>query len=242
MSDSVVFISDLHLEAARPQLTHLFKKLLLNQARNAKALYILGDFFEVWVGDDDITSLYEEVAAALREYAAKGTSVYVMHGNRDFLMGARFAQMAHCQLIPDPFVINLNGQTLVLTHGDLLCTDDKSHILFRRFVQHSWTKFLFLHLPLFIRKLIAKRLRRISQKRTRHLQDYVMDVNHQAVMDLMQDKKAQLLIHGHTHKAKIHKISLPQGSAKRIVLDAWHDKGNALIVHTSGEIETIDIT
>lgn len=239
MSDAVVFISDLHLEDARPHLTQLFKKLLANQAKGAKALYILGDFFEVWVGDDDLTPLYEEIANALKEYAQKGTHIYLMHGNRDFLIGKKFAQKANCELISDPTLIDLHGQSVLLTHGDLLCTDDHRHLRFRSIAQHPWIKFLFLHLPLFTRKLIAKRLRHMSQQRVRKLDSYVMDANPKTVIDLMQKYKTNLLIHGHTHRAKIHDIPLSQGLGKRIVLDAWHDQAHALIINASGEMENI---
>lgn len=219
------FISDLHLQAAQPALTDLFLRFLAMQMDDVEALYILGDFFEAWIGDDDESEFITKIKQALKQVASRGVEIYLMAGNRDFLLGQRFAQAAGCHLLSDPTVIDLYGQHILLTHGDVLCSDDVKHQKFRRLTQNSLVKSLFLALPLSWRRNIATQIRRKSQARTQSLAMNIMDVNQSTVQSFLNHFAVPQLIHGHTHRAGIHQWD----GGKRIVLGAWSDhQGNAL--------------
>jgi UDP-2,3-diacylglucosamine hydrolase len=223
-----LFISDLHLDPQRPEITRLFLGFLEKRGRAAGCLYILGDLFEAWVGDDDDSPLAGAVCAGLRDCAGSGTPVYVMHGNRDFLLGNAFATASGCTLLADPAVIDLYGQATLLMHGDLLCSDDTEYLAFRDRVRESRWQQAFLDKPLAERRQIALQLRETSIERTQGKPDSIMDVNPQTVVDTMKRHAVQRLIHGHTHRPGVHNLMVNGKPAQRLVLGDWYEQGSVL--------------
>lgn len=235
-----LFISDLHLEPKRPDITNTFLHFLTQQAQQADALYILGDFFEVWIGDDEKSAFHQTIINALKQLTANGLPVYFMRGNRDFLIGEAFIQATGCRFLPDPTLIDLYGEKILLTHGDALCTSDYKHQRFRKYAQNPKYNRFFLCLPLFIRRTIAKWIRGASQKHTAKTSYTVMDVSQTAVEKQMCEKNVALLIHGHTHRPTIHEFLLDKKLARRVVLHDWHNRGGVLIYKESGEISLVE--
>ncbi len=223
-----LFVSDLHLDDSRPTITSLFLDFLQGSARQAEALYILGDLFEVWIGDDDSSTPNPEVISGLHQLTRSGTPVYLMHGNRDFLMGHEFSSSSGCTLISDPTIIDLYGTPTLLMHGDTLCTDDKDYIEFRAMVRNPDWKKEFLGKPLQERKDIAKRLRNESKTSTQNKSIETMDVNQKSVEQVLKEYRAQHMIHGHTHRPDTHKFILNTKPAQRIVLGDWYRNGSVL--------------
>ncbi|HSC80582.1 MAG TPA: UDP-2,3-diacylglucosamine diphosphatase [Chitinolyticbacter sp.] len=214
-----LFISDLHLSPADPATAHAFVRFLADTAREAEALYILGDLFEVWIGDDQLhETFYADVARQLGAIADGGVAVYFMAGNRDFLCSERFASAAGLTLLADPTVATLADQRLLLTHGDALCTDDASYQRFRRIVRHPLTQWLWLRLPYRWRIRQAAQIRDQSSSMNRSKAAYIMDVNPDAVAKLMRERHCDTLIHGHTHRPARHAVS----AGTRWVLPDWH--------------------
>src|SRR5579864_3033183 len=183
---ATLFISDIHLSATRPDITDFFLRFLQGPAMQADAVYILGDLFEAWIGDDEQTELHRTIADALHTVTRVGVPIYFMHGNRDFLLGQEFADLAGCTLLPDPIVINLYDTPTLLTHGDLLCTDDKSYLRYRYWVRKTLCQRLFLGLPLQWRQAIAERLRIASQRHIGSVAKQVMDVTETEVARMME--------------------------------------------------------
>ena len=239
MSKHTLFISDLHLQASQPEITHIFQNFTENQARKAEAIYILGDLFEAWLGDDDNTEFNYYIKSLLKSLTLTGIPVYIMPGNRDFLLGQNFLEQTGCTIIPDPLKIQLYGKTVLLKHGDDLCTNDIKHIQFRNKTRNKYIQKLFLFLPLFIRHWLAKKIRKISTESNYNKPMDIMDVNSQAVEQAMEKAQVNQLIHGHTHRPAVHNIQINNQLAERIVLAAWHEQGNALIYWDSGEHELI---
>lgn len=234
-----LFISDLHLSAERPAPTALFLNFLHERASRAHALYILGDLFEVWIGDDAIHPAYSPVLNALRELTAR-VPVYVMHGNRDFLMGDAFAQVSGCRLLAEPAVINLNGQRTLLMHGDVLCTDDVEYQRFRTQVRDPETQRQFLGMTVEQRIATARQFRDASRERNRYKAEEIMDVNQDAVAETMRTHDVRLLIHGHTHRPGIHAFDLDDRRAHRIVLGDWYEQGSVLVCNEGNHcLETL---
>jgi UDP-2,3-diacylglucosamine hydrolase len=231
-----LFISDLHLEPERPDITTNFLSFLKNQAPKSDALYILGDLFEVWVGDDHLSEFNQSIINALRNLSDSGLPIYFMRGNRDFLISETFIKASGCRFLEDPTKINLYGTPILLTHGDLLCTDDYKHQAFRKYTQNPKFHRYFLALPLSLRLWIAKIIRRSSKKHTRTISYAHLDVTQQAVDKLMSQYNVRLLIHGHTHRPAIHVLN--HGS-HRIVLGDWHQHGSALVYDETGDYELI---
>lgn len=225
---TTLFVSDIHLNGAQPAVTTQFVAFLRTTARTAEHLYILGDLFEFWIGDDDADPTYAQVQDELRALTAAGVPCSVMHGNRDFLLGRQFCARTGCQLIEDGTVITLYGQPILLTHGDLLCTDDRSYQRLRRIVRNPLVQWVFKCLPLARREKIAARIRAGSQMHTRQAAADIMDVNAAAVDRAFEHAGVQLMIHGHTHRPAIHQH--PAGTAMRIriVLGDWHTQGSVL--------------
>lgn len=229
------FISDLHLSASKPHLSEIFLKFLSNDAKKADALYILGDLFETWLGDDNRDPHDVRIIEALAEFSETGIPLYFMHGNRDFLIGERFTVESHCQLLQDPVIVQLYNNRVLLTHGDLLCTLDQKYQRFRKFVRHPLIKKLFLSYPLSWRRSIANFLRTKAASRNipppppSNGGDRKWDVTSEAVYDMLREHKSFILIHGHTHKPGIHDFILDNQPAKRIVLGDWGDAGSVLI-------------
>jgi UDP-2,3-diacylglucosamine hydrolase len=223
-----LFVSDLHLDPERPEITALFLDFLAARGGQADALYILGDLFEAWVGDDDDSELNQAVCQALARCAAAGTGVFVMHGNRDFLLGAGFARQAHCTLLDDPARIDLYDTPTLLMHGDLLCTDDTEYQAFRRQARSAaWQREL-LARPLAERRAIASEMRRVSREKTGGKPESIMDVNAGAITARMQEHGTARLIHGHTHRPGVHDLVIDGQPAQRIVLGDWYAQGSVL--------------
>ncbi len=235
------FISDLHLSANRPELTQLFLKFLADDLKNADALYILGDLFEMWIGDDNTDPHNQQVMDALAHCSQSGIPLYFMHGNRDFLIGNTFAQKTQCVLLKDPSVVLIQNEPVLLTHGDLLCTLDTRYQRFRRFVRQPWVQVLFLKLPLSWRQKIAKRLRQHSSRpkmlggaeTIKKTEPRHWDVALNTVFEFLRTHQTTTLIHGHTHKPKIHEFLLDNHPAKRIVLGDWGKTGSVLCFSTN---------
>ncbi len=209
-------------------MTAALLSFLQGEARRADALYVLGDLFEFWIGDDDPNPLHDQVADAFAALASAGVPLYFVHGNRDFLLGPAFARRAGMTLLGDPSVIELYGQRTLLMHGDLLCTLDVDYQRFRRVTGWRWLRWLFLHLPLARRQRIARQLRGNSQKENAGKAQSIMDVTEAAVHQAMRQHHCTLLIHGHTHRPAIHDFSLDGQPARRIVLGDWFEQGSVL--------------
>ncbi|WP_313654504.1 UDP-2,3-diacylglucosamine diphosphatase [Pantoea sp.] len=226
-----LFIADLHLCQEEPAITAGFLHFLAREAPHCDALYILGDLFEAWIGDDDPNPLHQQVADALR---ALPVPVYFIHGNRDFLLGRRFACASNMTLLPEEQVLTLYGQRVLIMHGDTLCTDDAGYLRFRAKVHKPWIQRLFLALPLRIRKRIAARMRADSKQANQHKSQSIMDVNPDAVISALLRQQVALLIHGHTHRPAIHTLEVQGETAQRAVLGAWHERGSMIQLDASG--------
>lgn len=223
-----LFISDLHLSPTRPDITTAFLDFLKTTAKNAKALYILGDFFDAWIGDDDDTAEYIAITTALRRYSENHT-VYFMHGNRDFLIGKEFAKNAGLTLLSDPHLIDINGTPTLLMHGDSLCTKDKEYMAFREMVRDPQWQQTILEKPLLERRAIAEHIRSTSESMNSLKANDIMDVTPEEVINIMTEHSSQRLIHGHTHRPARHELTINNKPAERIVLGDWHDHGWYLI-------------
>lgn len=231
---SVLFISDLHLEAERPDITRAFLHFLATRARTAEALYILGDFFEAWIGDDGMDEFQHSIARALRELSDTGTRIFLMHGNRDFLIGQAFCREAGCTLLRDPSLIDLDGEKILLMHGDSLCTLDVAYMKLRRWLRNPLTLFILRSLPLATRHKLARKLRKESRAQTRMKASEIVDVTPAEVERIMRDKGVRILIHGHTHRPAVHELEIDGRPARRIVLGDWDRQGWALEADEQG--------
>jgi len=229
-----LFISDLHLETGRPDITRAFLHCLETRARDAEALYILGDFFEVWLGDDNPDPLADQVSDALLQLSRAGVPIYLMHGNRDFLIGRDFCRRSGCTLLNDPTIIELNGERVLLMHGDSLCIDDTEYMRMRRWLRNPLSLFILRHLPLKTRHRIGRKLRNESQTRTRYKALDITDVNDGEVVRMMRSHRVTTLIHGHTHRPAIHPLEIDGQSVQRIVLGDWDESGWVLEVDEDG--------
>ena len=231
---SIHFISDLHLCAEQSALTQLFIQYLNHQASNADALFILGDLFEVWLGDDMVLPEYQETISAIKKLTSSGVPVYVMYGNRDFLMRKQFEQLTGSQLINDPTIIDLFGTATLLMHGDTLCTDDSDYQKFRAMVRNpQWQNELLNKTP-DERHALAKEYREISKAATGNKTNEIMDVNQEKVISTMQKYNVSQLIHGHTHRPDTHHFTIDGRDVSRIVLSDWNNCGYVLICDESG--------
>ena len=234
MSNRILFISDLHLESGRPDITAALLAFLQRNAANCDALYILGDLFEAWIGDDDISELSTAVADALNSFHEAGADIFILHGNRDFLLGASYAAKCGATLISDSSAIETPiGPALVL-HGDDLCTDVVDYLQFRNMVrQESWQED-FLGKTLLERRAFAEQARKQSQQATSNKANSIMDVNAAAVEQRLIDSDQTLMIHGHTHRPKIHELALNEATARRVVLGDWDSHGWYVEIDANG--------
>ncbi len=234
---STLFISDLHLEESRPDITGAFLGFLKNETMGAERLYILGDFFEAWIGDDERTPLQEQVAAALRDVRDSGTDIFLMHGNRDFLIGEDFCERAGATLLDDPTVIDLYGSPTLLMHGDSLCIDDVEYQKFRANMRNPKTVEMLLARPLEDRQLMARQLRQISMAKNQGKAESIMDVNLDEVVNEFERHGVQLMIHGHTHRPATHELEANGCSARRIVLGDWDENVWWLVARSDQPLE-----
>lgn len=241
MQHHTLFISDLHLDPSTPAQNKTFVHFLKTSALQADALYILGDFFDVWIGDDHRTPFIDEIKSALYDFTQRDIPTYFMRGNRDFLLGKQFAKATGMQLLSDPTTIQLYGENILLMHGDSLCTLDTKHQKFRRFVNKPFNQAWMLATPLRFRQWVAKRMRQQSQHHQSTLNDTIMDVAESAVVDVLEHNKTKLLIHGHTHRPAIHTWQLHHDTYKRIVLGAWHRCGSVLHYADDGNFQLIEL-
>lgn len=224
-----LFISDLHLSGDRPETVRLFLRFLRDDAAHASHLYILGDLFDVWIGDDDDRPPIPEVAAALRRLTDAGTWLGLMHGNRDFLLGEVFCRATGGELLADPTRRILQGIPTLLMHGDLLCTDDAAYLAFRRQVRDAGFQQQFLALPLEARREKAREYRAMSGEANALKPERIMDVNAQAVSETLRQQQATRLIHGHTHRPGDHRFTLDGRPVTRHVLGDWRDEGAEIL-------------
>ncbi|MCR3756019.1 MAG: UDP-2,3-diacylglucosamine diphosphatase [Sodalis sp. Psp] len=229
---STLFVADIHLRGQESAITVDFLHFLRTRAVTAKALYILGDLFEIWIGDDDPNPLHQIIAAALKALNQRGIPCYFIHGNRDFLLGKCYATVCGVTLLPAQQVLQLYGRRIVILHGDTLCTDDANYQNFRSRVRQRWLQRLFLSLPLWLRLRIADRMRSNSMRVNNDNKTAdIIDVNPQTVMAMMERTSAAVMIHGHTHRPAVH--CLP-GERYRAVLGAWYHRGSAIEVNSAG--------
>jgi UDP-2,3-diacylglucosamine hydrolase len=226
---SRLFVSDVHLDASAPAAIEQFLSFLDTHAKNAEALYILGDLFEVWVGDDDSDADKKVVAAALRGLTTRGVACFILHGNRDFLLGRGFCDETGCRLLPDPVVAEFDGERVLLTHGDALCVDDHSYQELRSVVRTAPWQRRFLALPLSDRELLANQARAGSRQHTSRTIPKIMDVNSDAVSQAFRVAEVRRMIHGHTHRPGIHDTVIDGTPAQRIVLGSWYEQGSYLV-------------
>lgn len=229
-----LFVSDLHLDCAAPAATALFLDFIEREARQAAALYILGDLFESWIGDDDDDAARTAVCAALRALTDSGVPCHVQHGNRDFLLGEGFAARTGCRLMADPATLEVGGTRFALSHGDALCTRDVAYQRFRRIVRNRALQRGWSALPLALRRRMAGGIRQRSRAHTSAQAPQVMDVTPAAVAQLLRETGADVLIHGHTHRPGVHRVRVDGALRTRIVLGDWYEQGSVLTVEADG--------
>jgi UDP-2,3-diacylglucosamine hydrolase len=231
---TTLLISDLHLDAGSPEGIRRFEEFIERDALAAHELYILGDLFEAWVGDDDDDPRLEPIIAALARVADAGIACSIMHGNRDFLLGRRFCERTGWRLLGDFERIELYGQPVLLTHGDLLCTDDTRYMAMRATLRAAEWQKEFLAKPLAERRKIAAGLRDMSANEIAAKSYEIMDVNQATVEQTMRSFDVSLLLHGHTHRPAVHRFELDGKPAVRIVLGAWHERASIVRWNASG--------
>jgi UDP-2,3-diacylglucosamine hydrolase len=238
-----LFISDLHLDESCPCTTQLFIRFLREcHSTSIDALYILGDLFNTWIGDDNDTLWHREVIKALKTVTQKGIPIHLLRGNRDFLLGKSFLRKTGCKISADEEKIILYGQPVLLMHGDTLCTRDTGYLKARKIVHNIIAQKIFLTLPLRIRQYIANKLRIKSAQHTQATALSIMDVTQEEVEHVMRKHAVSYLIHGHTHRPNMHKFLIEDKPVMRIVLGAWHKYGNVLIWTASGDKKLIDFS
>lgn len=233
-----LIISDLHLQVGRPDITDQFVDFLRRRARSAKRLLILGDLFEVWVGDDAAGAFEQQIAAELARTAAAGVAVGFLAGNRDFLLGDEFCRAAGMTRLVEPVRLELAGTSCLLLHGDVLCTDDTEYQRFRARVRDPAWQRRQLARPAWLRKALARVYRWVSRRRTRRAEPEIMDVNDQAVIDLFERSGVDRIIHGHTHRPGVHRYRVGENTVERMVLGDWFDHGSVIEVG-NGSIELV---
>ncbi|MEZ9059328.1 UDP-2,3-diacylglucosamine diphosphatase [Vibrio pelagius] len=229
------FISDLHLTPSRPDITECFLTFMKNEAVEADALYVLGDLFEFWIGDDDTSDFAQSIRQAFVDLVAHGVPCYFTQGNRDFLVGKRFAKQTGVQLLEEVEVIDIYGQKAVVLHGDTLCTEDVKYLAFREKVHQPWLQWIFNRIPFFIKKKIVAKVQSDikDDKQTKSLD--IMDVTQSEVEKVMKDNQVDLMIHGHTHRPNVHRFKNAENQVQtRIVLGDWYTQGSVLVVKPDG--------
>jgi UDP-2,3-diacylglucosamine hydrolase len=230
----VLFVSDLHIDAAHPDITRQFLGFLAGEAAGAAALYVLGDLFESWVGDDAPDADQQRVIAALADLAARGVPCFVMHGNRDFLLGSSFCKQARVELLSDPLIITLYGERVLVMHGDALCSDDRAYQRLRATVRDPDWQRRFLKLSVEQRRALAGAARAGSQAHTAQLDEMIADVNAASVAAALRAADTATILHGHTHRPGIFPLEVDGRPCSRIVLGDWYSQGSVLRWSESG--------
>ena len=231
---STCFIADIHLSGEQPEIVERFLRFLREDARGYEAIYILGDLFELWLGDTLPSPGSGPVIEELLAVTHSGTAVYVQHGNRDFLLSSGFEQHSGCRLISDPYLTELDGRRILLTHGDQLCTGDISYQKYRKLIRNPLVNWVLLHLPSSIRTMIGNRLRARSDYDKSNKRPEIMDVTESEVRSTMVEWNTHLLIHGHTHRPALHSFELDGEPAQRMVLGDWESPDNVIIYQDGG--------
>ena len=225
---TTLFISDLHLQASQPEIGKQFLRFLGGEAREAEALYILGDLFEAWLGDDDPNPYYGEMKSALRGLVDAGVPVNFMHGNRDFMIGETFANETGVSILADPSVVNLYGEDVLLCHGDALCTDDVHYQQVRAMTRDPQWQEMMGAKSIEERIAFAIQARKESIARGESMSDEIMDVNQGTVVATLREHDVSTMLHGHTHRPAIHEVDMGDRTATRIVLGDWYDQGSVV--------------
>ena len=227
---AILFISDLHLSPERPEVTRAFLTFLQQHADSTEALFVLGDLFEAWIGDDDTCATGIEVQEVFKQLTDKGVGLFIQHGNRDFFIGKRFCKATGANLLADEHLVEYMDETVLVMHGDTLCTDDVDYIRFRKKIRHPVSKALLQLLPLTYRQKLANAMRAKSKAANANKPSAIMDVNANAVEAVMTKHCVSTLIHGHTHRPYRHQHE----NGERIVLGDWHDKGWYIVWDLAG--------
>ena len=225
---TVWFASDLHLDPSTPEIAARFMRFLSGPVQGARSIYLLGDLFEAWIGDDDPEPAHREVIARLASLSASGTLVYVMRGNRDFMLGDMFCRQAGAILLDDPAILTVAGERTVISHGDGLCVDDRAYQRLRALVRDPALRAGFARLPIEARRRLAAEARAGSREHLANAAGYITDVNPRAVESVFRDAGVGLMIHGHTHRPAVHRNPLDGSACTRVVLGAWHDDANVV--------------
>jgi len=237
----VLFVSDLHLDASRPAATEAFLRFLRQDAQKVDTLYILGDLFEYWISDEDQNPHHRAIVAALAELTASGVKCCIMHGNRDFMLGKRFEQESGTTLIHDPTLIYASGKSVLLSHGDTLCTDDIGYQRYRNIVRKPWLQAIYNALPFVLKRFLAAKIRGKSMIELHEKPPEIMDVNQQAVIDTLNKHEVDTLLHGHTHRPGVHQFEFDGRQMTRIVLGDWYEFGSVLRWDAAGpQLSTLD--
>ncbi len=216
-----LFIADLHLSPSRPDIARAFNAFLEGLPEGIDKLFILGDLFEIWIGDDDPSDFAQSIIQSIRRVSDSGIQTYFQGGNRDFMIGRQFCEQAGCQRLPDFLVQNIHGHKILLTHGDLLCTDDLAYQRYRRRIQFPPTTWVVRRLPLKTRQKLGARIRSVSLEKAQNKSENIMDVNADEVISRLKAFDCQIMIHGHTHRPKVHEIEMLEKPAKRFTLGDW---------------------
>ncbi|HVF34912.1 MAG TPA: UDP-2,3-diacylglucosamine diphosphatase [Candidatus Saccharimonadia bacterium] len=237
---TTLFIADLHLDESRPAIVESFLEFLAHDARRSDALYILGDLFETWIGDDDDAPLAGTVADALAALGRSGVPISFLHGNRDFLLGENYARRCGMALLPEHVVLDIEGRPTLVMHGDTLCTDDVEYVRFRSQSRDPAWQRAVLSGTLPERRALAQQARNESERHTRSAIPTIMDVAPAAVEAMLERSGVTRLIHGHTHRRAMHALPRARGDAERVVLGDWYERGSALVV-AGPELRFVDV-
>lgn len=228
VSMTTLFISDLHLTPSRPDITDCFIRFMRGEAVSADALYVLGDLFEFWIGDEDNTPFAHQIRSEFKTLTSKGVPVYFIQGNRDFLLGKRFCHETGVTLLDDVCTIDLYGRKTVILHGDTLCIDDLKYQEFRKMVHKPWLQWIFKRIPWLVKKRIVAKVQSGVRDDKQHKSLEIMDVNQQEVERVMSEFGVSLMIHGHTHRPNVHYFEQDDHPSTRIVLGDWYTQGSVL--------------
>ena len=233
---TTLFISDLHIDADQPEIAKQFLEFLKTEAIGARALYILGDLFESWIGDDDPNPHYATIKTAIRELGQKSIPVYFMRGNRDFMIGANFATETGVTILSDPYILEMNGEPVLLSHGDAYCTDDVEYQAVRKMTRNPEWQAMMLQKSVEERLVFADQARAASLAHGGSISAEISDVNANAIEDAMRESGVRTMLHGHTHRPAVHDIEVDGEAAKRIVLGDWYEQGSVVRWDENGPV------